>query len=104
MLTHSFYNLAPKKFKPKTMHIKTKAFTEKLPCSSVSRIQFSSKEVPHTESLVCKNFSAKKLYTGEIMSVSAVPNAESNKDLVVEIPSQIYDQNNLNFDPSIIIL
>ena len=60
------------------MHIKTKAFTEKLPCSSPSRIQFSSKEAPPTESLVCKNFST--------------------------VPSQIYEQNNQNFDPSIIKL
>ena len=39
------------------------------------------------------------------MSVSTVPNEESNKQLVVcIIPSQIYEQNNLNFDPSIIKL
>ena len=39
------------------------------------------------------------------MSVSAVPNEESDKYLVVWIiPSQIYEQNNLNFDPSIIML
>ena len=59
------------------MHIKTKAFIEKLPCSSPSRIQFSSKEAPPTESLVCKN---------------------------LVIPSQIYEQNNQNLDPSIIKL
>ena len=33
-----------------------------------------------------QRFGTKKLYTGEIMSVSAVPNAESNKDLVVDNP------------------
>ena len=39
------------------------------------------------------------------MSVSTVPDEESNKQLVVcIIPSQIYEQNNLNFDPSIIKL
>ena len=39
------------------------------------------------------------------MSVSTVPNEESNKQLVVcIIPSQIYEQNNLNFDPSILKL
>ena len=68
------------------MDRKTKAFKGKLPCSSPSRIPFSSKETPPTESLVCKDFVLKKLYTGEIMSVSALPNAESNKDLVVDNP------------------
>ena len=46
------------------------------------------------------------LCTEEIMSViiSAIPNEESNKYLVVWInPCQIYEQNNLNFDPSVII-
>ena len=39
------------------------------------------------------------------MSVSTVPNEESNKYLVVcIISSQVYEQNNLNFDPSIIKL
>ena len=39
------------------------------------------------------------------MSVSAVPNEKSNKSRVGWIiPSQIYEQNNLNFDPSIIKL
>ena len=38
------------------------------------------------------------------MSVSTVPDEESNKQLVVcIISSQIYEQNNLNFDPSIIL-
>ena len=61
MLTLSFiHNFAPKKIKPKTMDRKTKAFTGILPCSSPSRIQFSSKEAPPTESLVCKNLVQKK--------------------------------------------
>ena len=75
MLTLSFiHNFAPKKIKPKTMDRKTKAFAGILPCSSPSRIQFSSKEAPPTESLVCKNLVLKMLYTEEIMSLSAVPN------------------------------
>ena len=87
MLTLSFiHNFPPKKFKPKAMDRKTKVFTGKLPSSSPSRIPFSSKEARPTESLVCKDLVLKKLYTGEIMSVSAVPNAESNKDLVVDNP------------------
>ena len=78
MFTLSFIdNFAPKKIKPKTMDRKTKAFTGKLPSSSPSRIQFSSKEAPPTESLVCKNLK-KKMYTEEIMSVTAVPNEESS--------------------------
>ena len=80
MLTLSFiHNFAPKKFKQKTMDRKTKAFTGKLPCSSPSRIQFSNKEATPTESPVYKKFSTKKLYTGEIMSASAVSNEESSK-------------------------
>ena len=56
MLTLSFIpNFAPKKFKAKTMDRKTKVFTGKLPCSSPSRIHFSSKEAPPTEILECKN-------------------------------------------------
>ena len=42
---------------------------------------FQAKKHPPQKALC-----AKKLYTGEIMSVSAVPNAESNKDLVVDNP------------------
>ena len=65
------------------MDRKTKAFTGELPCSSSSRIQFSSKEAPPTESLVCK----KIVHGGNhVSAVSAVPNAESNKDLVVDNP------------------
>ena len=56
MLTLSFIH----NFAPKTMDRKTKAFT--------------FKEAPPTESLVCKKFSTKKLYTEQIMPVSAVPN------------------------------
>ena len=68
------------------MDRKTKPFTGKLPCSSPSRIPFSSKEAPPTQSLVSKDLVLKKLYTREMMSVSAVPNPESNKDLVVDNP------------------
>ena len=75
MLTLSFiHNFAPQKIKPKTTDRKTKAFTGILPRSSPSRIQFSSKEAPPTENLVCKNLVLKKLSTEEIMSVSTVPN------------------------------
>ena len=55
-ITLSFtHNFAPKTIKPKTMDRKTKAFSGILPCSSPSRIQFSIKEAPPTESFVCKN-------------------------------------------------
>ena len=46
---------------------------------------FKQRSTPHRKPCVQK-FSTKKVYTGEIMSVSAVPNAESNKDLVVDNP------------------
>ena len=68
------------------MDRKTEAFTGKLPCPSPSRTQFSSKETPPQKPL-CEKFSTKKMYTGEIMSVSAVPNAESNNDLVLDNPN-----------------
>ena len=88
MLTLSFiHNFAPRKFKPKTMDRKTKAFSGKLPGSSPSRIPFSSKEEPPKESLVSKDLVLKNCTRGGIMSVSAVPNAESNKDLVVDNPN-----------------
>ena len=75
MLTISFiHNFAPQKIKPKTMDRKTKAFTGILPCLSPSRIQFSSKEAPPHRKPCVQKFSTKKLYTEEIMSVSAVPN------------------------------
>ena len=67
------------------MDRKTKAFAGKLPCSSPSRTPFSSKEAPHRKPCE-QRFGTKKFYTGEIMSVSAVTNAESNKDLVVDNP------------------
>ena len=75
MLTLSFiYNFAPKKIKPKTMDTKPKAFTGILPCSSPSRIQFSSKEAPPTESLVCNNLVLKYCTRRKLMSESALPN------------------------------
>ena len=46
---------------------------------------FKQRSTPHWKPCVHK-FGTKKLYTGVIMSVSAVPNAESNKDLVVDNP------------------
>ena len=98
MLTLSFiHNFAPRKIKPKTMDRKTKAFTGKLSCSSPSSIQFSSKEAPPTRKPCVQKFSTKKLYAEEIMSASAVPNE-------VTRCVDIYEQNNLNFDPSIIKL
>ena len=46
---------------------------------------FKQKSTPHRKPCVQK-FITQKLYTGEIMSVSRVPNAESNRDLVVDNP------------------
>ena len=71
MLTLSFiHNFATKKkIKPKTMDRKTKAFTGS---------NFQAKKHPHRKPCVQK-FSTNKLYTEEIMSVSAVPSKESNK-------------------------
>ena len=46
---------------------------------------FKQRSNPHRKPCLQK-FSAKKLYTGKIMSVSAVSNAESNKDLLVDNP------------------
>ena len=48
---------------------------------------FKQRSTPHRKPCVHK-FGTKKLYTRAIMSVSAVPNAESNKDLVVDNPKQ----------------
>ena len=57
MLTLSFiHNFAPKKFKPKTMDRKTKAFTGKLFISFQDPI-FKQRGTPHR-----KPFSTKKLY------------------------------------------
>ena len=64
MLTLSFiHDFVPKKNKPKTMDRKTKA----------SGSNFQAKNHPPHKAL-CEKFSTKKLYTEEIMSVSAVPN------------------------------
>ena len=75
MLTLSFIdNFAPKKIKPKTKDRKTKALTgtyytvHLLPGSNVQ-----ARKHLHRKPCVQKT-STKKLYTEEIMSVSAVPN------------------------------
>ena len=54
---------------------------ENYPVHLLPGSNFQAKKHPPQKALC-----AKKLYTGEIMSVSAVPNAESNKDLVVDNP------------------
>ena len=72
MLTPSIiHNFAPKNIKPKTMDRKTKAFTGIL--YSFQDPIFKQRSTPHRERCVQK-FSTKKLYTEEIMSVSAVSN------------------------------
>ena len=63
------------------MDRKTKSFTGKIRCSSPCR-QRSSKDAPP------QKFSTKKFYTGEVVHVGAVPNKESNKELVVHNPKQ----------------
>ena len=55
------------------MDRKTKAFTGKLPVHLLLGSNFQAKKHPHRKPCVQK-FSTKKLYTEEIMSVSAVPN------------------------------
>ena len=79
------------------MDRKTKTFTGKIRCSSPSN--FQAKKHPHRKPFVQK-FSTKKLYTGEVMHVGAVPNKESNKELVVDNPKQ--DLWYLHFEPHII--
>ena len=87
MLTLLFiHNFAPKKFKPKAMDRKNKSILRKITLFiSFQDLIFGQRSIPHRKPCVQK-FSTKKLYTGEIMSVSAVPNAESNNDLVVDNP------------------
>ena len=46
---------------------------------------FKQRSTPHRKPCVQK-FITEKLYKGKIMSVSVVPNAESNKDLLVDNP------------------
>ena len=78
MLTlHLFYNLAPKKFKPKTMHIKQKHSQKNYPVLLIPGSNFQAKKHPPLKALCVK---------------------------ILVIPSQIYEQNNQNFDPSIIKL
>ena len=81
MLTLSFiHNFAPKKkVKPKTMDRKKKKHSqENYPVHLLLGSNFQAKKhLP--EKALWQKFSAKKVCTEEIMSVSAVPNEESNK-------------------------
>ena len=82
MLTLSFiHNFAPKQLSRKRWTEKQKHSQENYPVHLLPGSNFQAKKHPPQKALC-----AKKLYTGEIMSVSAVPNAESNKDLVVDNP------------------
>ena len=74
MLTLSFiHNFAPKKIKPKTMDRKAKTFTFNNITLFISFQDSKQRSTPRRKPCV-QNFSTKKLYTEEIMSVSAVPN------------------------------
>ena len=81
MVTLSFiHNFAPKNGqKNKSIQRKITLFI------SFQDPIFKQRNTPHRKPCV-QRFCTKKLYTGEIMSVSALPNAESNKDLVVDNP------------------
>ena len=86
MLTLSFTrNFAPEKLSQKRWTEKQKHSQENYPVHLLPGSNFQAKKHPHRKPCVQK-FGTKKLYTREIMSVSAVPNAESNKDLVVDNP------------------
>ena len=71
LTTLIIHNFAPNNIKSKTMDRKTKAFTGML--YSFQDLIFKQRSTPNREPCVQK-FSTKKLYTEEIMSVSAVPN------------------------------
>ena len=104
MLTLSFiHNFAPKNLSQKQWTEKQKHSQENYPVHLLPGPIFKQRSTPHRKPCVQK-FGTKKLYTGEIMSVSAVPNTEINKDLVVDNPKLIYGQNSLNFHPSIVPL
>jgi len=75
MLALSFtHNFAPQKLSQKRWTEKQEHSQEDYPVHFFQE----QRSTPHRKPCVQK-FSTKKLYTGEIMSVSAVPNEESNK-------------------------
>ena len=79
MLTLSFTrNFAQEKLSQKRWTEKQKHSQENYPVHLLPGYNFQAKRQPHRKPCVQK-FSTKKLYTGEIMSASAVPNEESNK-------------------------
>ena len=79
MLALSFtHNFAPKKLSQKRWTEKQEHSQEDYPVHFFQDPVFKQRSTPHRKPCVQK-FSTKKLYTGEIMSVSAVPNEESNK-------------------------
>ena len=79
MLTLSFIH-ATKKFKPKKMDRKTEKHSqENYPVHLLPGSNFQAKKhPPHRKPCVHKS-GTKRLYTGEKMFVSAVPNEESYK-------------------------
>ena len=80
MLALSFiHDFAPKKkVKPKTMDREKKHSQENYPVHLLPGSNFQAKKhLP--EKALWQKFSAKKVCTEEIMSVSTVPNEESNK-------------------------
>ena len=86
MLTlHSFITLLQKNLSQKQWTEKQKHSQENYPVHLLPGSIFKQRSTPHRKPCV-QNFGTKKLYTREIMSISAVPNAESNKDLVVDNP------------------
>ena len=86
MLTLSFiHNFAPKNLSQKQWTEKQNHSQENYPVHLLPGSHFQAKKHPHRKPCE-QRFGTKKFYTGEIMSVSAVTNAESNKDLVVDNP------------------
>ena len=75
-LIHSYF--APEKLSQKRWTEKQKHSQENYPVHLLLGSNFQAKKHPHRKPCVQK-FSNKKLCTEEIMSVSAVPNEESNK-------------------------
>ena len=77
MLTLSFtHNFAPEKLSQKRWTEKQKHSQENYPVHLLPGSSFQAKKHPHRKPCVQK-FSTKKLYTGEKMFVSTVPNEES---------------------------
>ena len=72
----SFITLLQKKLSRKRCTEKQKHSRENYPVHLLPGYNFQAKKHPHRKPCVQK-FSATKLYTEEIMSVSAVPNEES---------------------------